>query len=460
MKWIVFIAALGLVVPLAVWLRGNPALAPRLYMLLGILPFWISATPELDIALVSWRTWFGHTHGIEVTSIDFLALAILISQPRARYSIPFRIVFAMYFVAIVVSVFQARVPLAAGFYVWQLVRMYVIYEVVARACADERAVIALLKGLAIGLIAEAVIVIWQRYGIGIVQTQGTFAHQNTLGMIAHLIVMPWLALLLSGPRSWQPITVVLAGAVIAVLTASRAAVAFTLLGVGFVYLGSICRDFTRRKFSYGMVAAAIALVMTPLAISSFQQRFAVVPLDLQYDEREAFKRAAAMIVADHPMGVGANHYVAVSKNDGYSERAGVLRTSRNSHVHNVYWLTAVEAGYLGLLFFLLLLLVPMVTGFWVAWSNRRDQRGDLLLGLSVGLLMVYVHSWYEWILLSAQVQYLVVLAFGMVAGLAHQLRRAPESTMLPKRWAQRPEKVSRRRLVPSWRAPARRRAEP
>ena len=40
-------------------------------------------------------------------------------------------------------------------------------------------------------------------------------------------------------------------------------------------------------------------------------------------ERTAMKQAAKMIIADHPIGLGANQYVVVTNTGGYSARAGV-----------------------------------------------------------------------------------------------------------------------------------------
>src|SRR5690606_1191376 len=119
--------------------------------------------------------------------------------------------------------------------------------------------------------------------------------------------------------------------------------------------------------------------LAPLAMSSFERRFAATPFERDYGEREAFNRAAALMLADHPMGVGANHYVLIAKNHGYSERAGVVpfEASRNAHVHNAYWLVAAETGYLGLGALLLLMLRPLGVAFAYGWRHRDDRRGDL-----------------------------------------------------------------------------------
>lgn len=421
MKWIALIAAVTALPALALWLRGNSSITPKLFMLVGLMPFLMSARPKLYMALISGEGWSGHTHGIELAFVDLLLVAIWLSLPPARQPTPFRSLFLLYFIAVVISMFQASVPLAATFYAWQVARMYFVYCVVARACTDDRALDALLNGLTLGLVAQALIVLWQHYGLGIVQAEGAFAHQNTLGLVSHLIVMPQLALLLAGRRGWQQIATILAGVVIAILTASRAALGLSLLGFAIVYVMSCMRELTLRKTLLLPASICAVAALTPLAMSSLDQRFAAAPLDTSYDEREAFKRAAALMFFEHPMGIGANHYVYVSKTEGYSERAGVLRTSRESLVHNAYWLAAAETGWFGFLTFVMLLAVPLIAIFRAGWAYRGDPKGDLLIGLGVGLLVVYIHSLFEWILFSAQVQYLFVMVLGMAVGLAQQL---------------------------------------
>jgi hypothetical protein len=84
-------------------------------------------------------------------------------------------------------------------------------------------------------------------------------------------------------------------------------------------------------------------------------------------------------------------------------------------------LTAAEIGYQGLIALLLLLGSPLIVAFRCGWRNRGDERGDLLLGLGVALLAVYIHSWVEWVLVSFSAQYFLAITMGLIAGNAQQL---------------------------------------
>jgi O-antigen ligase len=331
---------------------------------------------------------------------------------------------ALYFASTLVALAVAQVPMAAAFYSWQLLRVFLIYAAVARGCAaDPRVAPSLLNGMAIGVLFEAAASIWQRFAMGMIQAGGTVGHQNFLGLLSHLIVFPFFALLLAGQRGWLPKAVVLAGLAIEILTTSRATIGLAGFGFSLLFVISALRQWTSRKAQILMVAVAVAVVATPVAILSFEHRFASEGAASDYDERAAFERAAAMILADHPLGVGANNYVVAANGGGYNNAAGVaiVAGSDSAHVHNVYYLIGAETGYLGLVTFVLLILRPAIVAFLCGWRNRNDVRGDLLLGLAVGLLIVYIHSLFEWVFIVYISQYLFAMDIGMIAAIASQL---------------------------------------
>ena len=425
MKWVFLIAASVAMVPLFAWLRANPRAAPKIWMLVGFLV--VEHGPlHLYMALDSWAgQWPGYTLGAEISLLDLIAVAIYFALPRSRHSLPFLFSMGFYFFAVMLSMFQGSVPKATIYYGWQLARVFFFYVVVTRACAaDERVLPALLKGIAFGMFWAAGQAIWERFGVGVLQTAGGFPHRNFLGMVSHFIVYPFFALLLAGERGWFPITVSVAGAIVAVLTTSRATIAFAGFGYLAVFLVSALRGWTPRK-SMVMVAGVVAVMaLSPLFFSSFEQRFGsdVKSSFFEPDEaREQMADAARMMLSDHPMGIGANHYVIAANMLGYNARSGLNWFNYGSYVHNVYLLVAAETGYLGLVAFVILLLRPLAVAFLCGWRNRKDRRGDLLLGLGVGLLTVYLHNFYEWIFITFQTEYLFAVNAAMVAALAQQL---------------------------------------
>ncbi len=450
MKWVAIIIVLAVTVPFSAWLRRNPWAIPKVLMLMGFLPF-VIYNFHLYMAAISWTewpsyvkgvgifltAWPGYVKGIEISALDLLALTLYLSLPGVRRPLPFRASMALYFFAVSLSTFSAEVPIAALFYLWQLARMFLVYAVVARACADPRATYALLKGMAAGLFMETGVVIWQRFGLEMIQPHGTVTHQNLLGIMSHFVVLPFFALLLVGRGGWLPAAVTLAGIPVEVLTASRGTVAVAALGYAVVFILSILRRWTSRKALLLLIGGLTVMAAMPLVIWSFGSRFTTGGIDTSLVERAAFETAAAMILSDHPFGVGANQYALAANVGDYNLRVVGIPTNPNDllgNVHNVYWLVAAETGYIGIITFLLLLLRPLTVAFLCSWRNQGDPRGDLLMGLAVALFAVYIHSRWEWVSIDYEVQYMFVLTVGLVAGLAEQLgywrRRRPQGVRL------------------------------
>ena len=69
MKWAALAIALAVILPLSDWLRRNPRETPKIWMLVGFLPFGIGAF-HLYMAIISWAEWPGHVKGLELSILD------------------------------------------------------------------------------------------------------------------------------------------------------------------------------------------------------------------------------------------------------------------------------------------------------------------------------------------------------------------------------------------------------
>ena len=432
MKYIALCIGLMGVIPLSVLLRGNAFIRNKFWVLLGIIPFITKVVPLFDVALITWHEfWNGYVPGLQVSAIDLIAVAIYFTVKHQTNSIRYHFPFLLYLTAISLSILQADMPLASVFYVWQFLRIYFLTIVIAKACTEQTVPLQLLKGLAIGIAIQIVVVLYQKFGLKMIQPTGTFVHQNTLGLIMQLVVMPHFALLMAGQRGLQNAMTPIVGLVIASVIASRAALGFATMGVGATYALSTLRQRTGWKAVLGIGGVLMVAILAPIAYSSFEKRFEAAPLmEDEYDERAAFNRTALAILADRPFGVGANHYPYVGKHYGYSIRSGVAPTegSLNNIVHNAYYLNAAEAGYLGFIAFTLLIVFPIWIAFRYSWMAPRDTRGDLLLGLGAAMATVALHSLLEYIIVIQEVQYVLAIIFGMTFGLAHQVKVARAAT--------------------------------
>jgi len=147
------------------------------------------------------------------------------------------------------------------------------------------------------------------------------------------------------------------------------------------------------------------------------------------------KAAASMIIADNPLGVGANRYVVVSNVGGYTARAGVAWTSSAAPVHSTYHLVTAEMGWIGLLGFLSFLVAGLIKSRQAARRASGTLLREYATGLMVTFVMVAIHSQYEWITMLYLVH--IPIAFSLGIAVAGATRA----------------KTSRKLLLPSARAP-------
>lgn len=405
-------------------LRTYPRQRKWAYLGVGLLPFVVSAL-NLDAALINWAGWPGYAKGIVLSLLDTLAMAILVTSSAPFRKLPLAGIFVFYFLAAMLSVAMSTLPMSSAFYVFQLVRVFLVFAAVASFAGQPGAVRWLCFGLALGATFQAVMTIDQRMS-GAVQAAGTMGHQNLLGLMLHFVTLPLLALLLAGERSKLIMTGVVAALLAVALGASRGAIGFVAIGLALLFLLSLVRRSTPHKWKITGLAVLAMAVVVPITISSFHERFASRPIyDGPDGERLAFERAAKAMWNDHPLGVGANQYVVTANSDGYSERAGVTWSyaSRSTNVHNMYLLTGAELGWIGLASLVLLFAWPVLRGLSFAFRHRKDPRGDVVLGASIAIFVTALHGIVEWIFVTGHAQYVFAISMGIIAGNIREHRR-------------------------------------
>ena len=402
-------------------LKSNPEKRIWAYFIIGFMPFttgWLN----LDAAIINYGGWPGHTKGLIITFLDSMVFAILFTSAAPLRKLPIFGMFLFYTFAVALSTFVSNQPMMSGFYAFQLVRVILVFIAVASIMRDPKAIHWLGYGLAAGAILQGVITIDQRLS-GVVQASGTMGHQNLLGFMLHFVTLPLMALLLAGKMHKLNMLGVFFALIAIALGASRGTVGFAVIGIALLLGFSMMRQMTSHKGKIlGLCVLAFAMV-TPVVVSTFERRFSNTSEAGSDSERLAFERAAKYMWSDHPMGVGANQYVIVSNTEGYAQRAGVIWnfTSRSAHVHQLYLLAAAETGWLGMLSLIGLFGWTVVRGFAFAFSNRRDPRGDVVLGASIAVLVAAFHSLYEWIFVTAPVQYVFAISLGIIAGTIRQV---------------------------------------
>ncbi|QDZ08054.1 hypothetical protein FPZ24_11650 [Sphingomonas panacisoli] len=413
-------------------LKSYPHRRVWAFTVLGALLF-LGDEIRLEGFIIGWPGWFGTVRGIAISPADALALALVMTRRPVRGNLPFWGVFAVYAVALTVSMMPASVPMASVFAVWQFARMLLLFSAIGGECFRPDLRQGLLNGCGLGLMVQAGFVIWQKLH-GVVQAPGTMAHQNILGMLTEVSLLLLLASLLSGSRSKLQMAGIVAALIIIAGGGSRGALVLAGSGVVILMILSLARRVTPTKMTIigaGVLALAVA---APFSLMTLNHRFGGKSVITQEDERNSFEKAAKAMAANHPFGVGANQFVLVSNRDGYAARAGVpwQVNDRSMPVHNAYLLARAETGLFGELAFILMLVLPAVRGLWFAFTNKRSPGGEIVLGAGVAMALNVVHNNFEFAAFTYNVLALLMVCMALIGGEIRAARNAGRPAPKPK----------------------------
>jgi O-antigen ligase len=420
-KWIVLGGLLALIAPLTLLLRSKPSFIVHACYFMGLMVFFFD--PYLNIGPVTWN-WTGVIKGIEITIVDIVAIAMLLATRPVRTPLSLKIGLGIYVLGLVLSSLAADRLMPAIFYIWQFCRGGVVFLAVARATAAQSgAPFALVAGIGTATVIEAIVAAKQYLG-GNLAAGGTLGHRNILGLTSHFAVMPAFALLLAGRRNLPSIAVLIAGAVIALTGGGRATIGLFGIGVAITAILSIRHKSTGRKSMMAGVAVVLLILSAPAMMWAVGRRSVEARISSD-DERAAMTAAARMMIADHPLGVGANQYVITANLGGYSERAGVAwnYANRSAPVHNSYLLVWAELGLIGLIGLLTMLISIILFGLKAMRRLAWNERSELMIGLLATLIVSAAHIAFEWLFMTNYVHYLLAMSGGVLVGIAATLNR-------------------------------------
>jgi len=410
------------------------------------------ATPVLGAGVklnfVSMETYRGPDRGFEVTLADLVALALAIAlllreRGRLRWLPANSLWMLVFFLISVASAFVAPVGLYAGFTLWKMVRMYLVFWVVANLVRTGVDLRAIWRGLLlIGLVMLGY-VLKQKYLDGLYRIPGPFDHSNTIPLYLNVIIPPLLVWLLADPAlssARRTLSLIAVFGMVFAVQATFSRAGLLLAGVGF--LGALglanARVRSARVFLVTAVVMAVLVLGGLKAAPRILERIRSAP-PASEAARDEFNQAAALMVADHPLGIGINsfsHVLTVTKR--YNEHIAVMRNEPQAGVcHHIYRLTLAELGWPGLIVFLI------VIGRFVTLAAFGSLRGRsletlLLGGYAMGFLCMHLQGLLEWAFRITPVTLQFCIAAGVVVGL-RDLVAAGETTPLTPEEAELPE---------------------
>ncbi|WP_432199788.1 O-antigen ligase family protein [Erythrobacter sp. W53] len=430
MRWVALAVILASLPAFIAYLQASKARRDHALIAIGALCF-AAGTLQADAALYTWPMWNGTVRGMLISPIDTLAIALIVTRAKQSIYGPFMALIALFAIPILVSISVSSVPLGSTFTLFQVLRMLLVVIAVTGELTRPGAIRSLLIGLSLGLMAQGGFVIYQKL-TGVVQASGSLSHQNILGMMVELAILPLIAAVLEGEKSKWIYGGVFAGLIVVAGGGSRGTMAFVVAGIAVLILLSLIRNNSPRKMKIVGAAVAASLVFVPLGYATLKERFGEYSFVTSEDERNAFNRAATAMADDHPLGVGANLYVTVSNTQGYADRAGVNWNfgSRAAPVHNAFLLARAETGWAGQISLVLLFSVPLIIGLRIAFRNRQGMFGGIALGSAVAILALTVHNNFEYVWFIEQPQRIFFINMAIIAGCVQSYRanaRQPQS---------------------------------
>lgn len=428
MKWIFLAGLIVATIILASQLRSDRRLLKLAAFGLGLLPF-LELRFHLFAAPIAWPLWPGYVRGAEISVSDGVAFAVLVAGSRAKSPTALRVALALVLIAYATSTIATGLRMETLFFGWEIVRVLLVYFAMLRGTAANKDVpVYALYGMITGVVTQAVVAM-QEYASGTLQAGAWFGHQNLLGFTTHFAAYAAFAAFLGGYFQKRMLVGVFAALIIAFTGASRATIGLIVIGTCVTTVLSIWHHRTGRKSSV-VAAALIGMVLISPVLYSAIGRRSVEQRQDSSRERELMKAAARMIIYDYPLGVGANRYVVVANVSGYAEKAGVPwdPSNRSAPVHNSYYLVTAEMGWLGLGAFIGLFVAGLSVAFGTLRRASAGLTGELAAGTAAAILMVAIHSYYEWIFFIHPSLYFMALTLGLAAALRAQVRRDARPT--------------------------------
>jgi len=331
----------------------------------------------------------------------------------------------IYMAVAVASAMRAPEGILASFTILKLFQSYILYWCVVNCIRTGIPVRAVWRGL-IGVAFITIFeVLRQKYMLGIYRVPGTFDHSNTLAMYLNMLMGLVLAMGLSdrGLGSVKTsITLVAALGMLlsTVMTFSRAGMAlgaFCVMGV-LVYANLRTRNI--RVAVSTLVAFGGLLVGSAMVAPSIIDRFMQAPPASEH-ARDEFNEAARRMLTDHPFGIGINHFSRVmTDTPRYRSHITVMYNEEQAGVcHHIYWLTAAEMGWIGLVAFVVIILRFASRALWFAWRTPgRD--GLLQAGLFLGMVATHASGFFEWVFRITPLFFTFLVCCGISIGLAEK----------------------------------------
>lgn len=426
-KYLLFIFAVFVIVPVGILIARKNS---RILNLVFIALIFGTTQPETlfglptDINFMS-REWYrGTTRGIEISYLDLLAIILFFGSKSARfrenidsYKLPSFGLLKAYLIWALVTVILFSEPKIFGvFEISKIMRAMLIFLVVAAFIRSPEQ-LKLFVYVLIGIVFyEASVALHDRYILGIHRIRATLPHPNSLSMYSLQIFPILFSISFAKDISLRLRQLCLLSSLliagIIILTISRTGFASLILLSFFTLIFNIRKQMTARNLGFLLLVLLIGVGMLVKSWDSISSRFAGFSIEKEYiqegGDRGSYFRKAWPAFVDNPVaGVGLNNWsywiTQYSYEAGYYDKNPYPSLDyppsygyQEPPAHNLYLITAVELGFVGLVILIALFSRWLQLSF-SAIRNPGDSLTDRFrIGAFMSLLGVLMQSVTEW----------------------------------------------------------------
>jgi hypothetical protein len=386
-----------------------------------------------DINFVSRETERLTSKGFEIGMVDICTMIIfliVLHKKGTTGRIPKGAQwYFVYFGLSLLSIVNSDFVLFSMFELWKMIRMYFYFWTVYNYIDTDKKYFDFLKGVAAITIFVFYEVIKQKYLEGKFQTAGPFPHQNSLVM--YMIIFGSIAfsyLINKKDLSIDKLVVWLMvfgmASVTIISTLSRAGLALYGFAIIIVLGLSFVNGINLKKMVITGLLIIMSLAVLAKAWDSITERFRTAPEESAL-VRVALAQAAVKMANDKKigyLGVGLNNFGrAINPPYTYSSHIEMNdaedEEEKNGLVETIYLMIAAESGWHTLLAFFVFLFYYYFLNLVNVFRYRGSNLQFLSIGLTGGLLAIYIESGLEWVLKQTNNFYELMLIFALIASM-------------------------------------------
>jgi len=429
-KYIIFFAVLFIGVPL------NYVLARKFVhyeKFLWFLLIFFTAN-MVDINFISMETYRGSSKGFEIGMVDIVVFSMLAVVIGRRDEHPLKIppgttLYFLYFFFSLISIINSDVLVYSFFEIWKMTRMYIFFFVVYNMIRKFEEFNEIMLIISFITIYITLIVLQQKYLLGIFQTYGPFPHQNSLVMYMIVFSCLILAYMLNNNKIKLSYWLLIFGAAGTdiISTLSRGGMALFAFSISIVFLFSYSNKMSLRKLGITLLFIILASGVLYKASDTILERITTAPKE-SIDVRISLAKAAQNMANDKFFGIGINNF-GLKINPPYQYSNHIERKDADEKgglVETIYLMIAAETGWHNLVVFVVFLLYFYIKNIRNYFRMKGSVYRYIPLALIAALSSVYVQSTLEWVLKQTNNFYQLMFIFAIIGVVSRLLDKEDE----------------------------------